>query len=119
MGRMAINHVIPAAIQYETSLLKEIALRKDIFGEVREDSTEMALVGRISCLIEDVRSKVEAMKEARKKANAVEDIYLKALAYQDIADSLPGIRRPIDKLEEIVDNRLWPLPKYRELLFIS
>ncbi|MBQ6178748.1 MAG: glutamine synthetase III, partial [Bacteroidales bacterium] len=119
MGRMAINHVIPAAIQYETSLLKEIALRKDIFGEVREDSTEMALVGKISCLIEDVRSKVEAMKEARKKANAVEDIYLKALAYQDIADSLPGIRRPIDKLEEIVDNRLWPLPKYRELLFIS
>ncbi len=119
MGRMAINHVIPAAIQYETSLLKEIALRKDIFGEVREGSTEMALVGKISCLIEDVRSKVEAMKEARKKANAVEDIYLKALAYQDIADSLPGIRRPIDKLEEIVDNRLWPLPKYRELLFIS
>ena len=119
MGRMAINHVIPAAIQYETSLLKEIALRKDIFGEVREDSTEMALVGKISCLIEDVRSKVEVMKEARKKANAVEDIYLKALAYQDIADSLPGIRRPIDKLEEIVDNRLWPLPKYRELLFIS
>ena len=119
MGRMAINHVIPAAVQYETSLLKEIALRKDIFGEVREDSTETVLVGKISCLIEDVRSKVEAMKEARKKANAVEDIYCKALAYQDIADSLPGIRRPIDKLEEIVDNRLWPLPKYRELLFIS
>ena len=119
MGRMAINHVIPAAVQYETSLLKEIALRKDIFGEVREDSTETVLVGKISCLIEDVRSKVEAMKEARKKANAVKDIYCKALAYQDIADSLPGIRRPIDKLEEIVDNRLWPLPKYRELLFIS
>ena len=119
MGRMAINHVIPAAIQYETSLLKEIALRKEVFGEVREDSTEMVLVGKISCLIEEVRSKVEAMKEARKKANAIEDEYRKALAYQEIADSLVGIRKPIDKLEEIVDNRLWPLPKYRELLFIS
>ena len=119
MGRMAINHVIPAAIQYETSLLKEIALRKEVFGEVREDSTEMVLVGKISRLIEDVRSKVEAMKEARKKANAIEDEYGKALAYQEIADSLVGIRKPIDKLEEIVDNRLWPLPKYRELLFIS
>ena len=119
MGRMAINHVIPAAIQYETSLLKEIALRKEVFGEVREDSTEMVLVGKISRLIEEVRSKVEAMKEARKKANAIEDEYRKALAYQEIADSLVGIRKPIDKLEEIVDNRLWPLPKYRELLFIS
>ena len=59
------------------------------------------------------------MKEARKKANAIEDEYGKALAYQEIADSLVGIRKPIDKLEEIVDNRLWPLPKYRELLFIS
>ena len=51
--------------------------------------------------------------------NVIADEYHKALAYREIAESLAGIRRPIDKLEEIVDNRLWPLPKYRELLFIS
>ena len=55
----------------------------------------------------------------RKKANAIEDEYEKALAYHEIAESLTAIRKPIDKLEEVVDNSLWPLPKYRELLFIS
>ena len=59
------------------------------------------------------------MKEARKAANAIEDDYQRALAYHEIAESLSALRRPIDKLEELVDNRLWPLPKYRELLFIS
>ena len=59
------------------------------------------------------------MKEARKKANAIDDLYEKAVAYHEIAESLAGLRRPIDKLEDIVDNKMWPLPKYRELLFIS
>lgn len=59
------------------------------------------------------------MVEARKKANVLEDEYAKAVAYHEIAESFPALRRPIDKLEEIVDNRTWPLPKYRELLFIS
>ena len=56
---------------------------------------------------------------ARKAANAITDEYEKATAYHAIAESLFAIRKPIDKLEEIVDNKLWPLPKYRELLFIS
>jgi glutamine synthetase len=59
------------------------------------------------------------MVEARKKANKLEDEYSKACAYHAIAESLPAIRKPIDKLEEIVDNDTWPLPKYRELLFIN
>ena len=119
MGRMAINHILPAAIKYETALLKEIVLRKEIFSEVPDDSTEVVLAGKISRLIEEVRTRVEDMKQARKKANAIDDLYQKALAYHEIAESLHGIRRPIDKLEEVVDNSLWPLPKYRELLFIS
>ena len=119
MGRMAINHILPAAIKYETALLKEIALRKEIFSEVPDDSTEVVLAGKVSRLIEEVRTRVEDMKQARKKANAIDDLYQKALAYHEIAESLHGIRRPIDKLEEVVDNSLWPLPKYRELLFIS
>ncbi len=59
------------------------------------------------------------MVDARKAANKIENEYEKAKAYYDIAESLFAIRRPIDKLEEVVDNDMWPLPKYRELLFIS
>ena len=59
------------------------------------------------------------MRQARKRANAIEDEYERAMAYHDIASQIEELRRPIDKLEELVDNRLWPLPKYRELLFIS
>ena len=70
-------------------------------------------------IIRRVCLNLAAMKEARKKANAIEDEYGKALAYHDVAESLAEIRRPIDKLEEVIDNALWPLPKYRELLFIS
>jgi glutamine synthetase len=59
------------------------------------------------------------MKEARKAANAIENDYERALAYHDIAESFADLRKPIDKLEEVVDNKMWPLPKYRELLFIN
>jgi glutamine synthetase len=59
------------------------------------------------------------MKNARQAAKALEDQYAKAVAYQEIPESLETLRRPTDKLEEIVDNKIWPLPKYRELLFIS
>ena len=51
--------------------------------------------------------------------DAIEGEYERALAYHEIAESLFKLRRPIDKLEEVVDNKMWPLPKYRELLFIS
>ena len=59
------------------------------------------------------------MKKALDEANAIADGYKQALAYHYIAESLPALRKPIDMLEELVDNKLWPLPKYRELLFIS
>ena len=119
MGRMAINHIIPAALQYKTMLLKELALHKEVFGNLKGCETEVETLNDISSRIEEIHKKVHAMTEARKKANSIEDQYEKALAYQEIAESLAAIRRPIDKLEEVVDNKLWPLPKYRELLFIS
>ena len=59
------------------------------------------------------------MRLARKRANTIEDDYTRAMAYHTIAQDIETLRRPIDKLEELVDNQLWPLPKYRELLFIS
>jgi len=77
------------------------------------------ILDRINKYLEQVGAKAEAMKEARKAANAIEGEYERALAYHEIAESLYDLRKPIDKLEEVVDNKLWPLPKYRELLFIS
>ena len=121
IGRMAINHIIPAALAYQTKLLKNIDLMKDVFGDQYSGmaGVSMGLVTNISELVTDLRQQVDAMVEARKKANAIDDEYKKALAYHEIAESLFPLRKTIDKLEEIVDNDMWPLPKYRELLFIN
>ena len=118
IGRMALNHIIPAALDYQTRLLQNASLQKSLLGD-EAAATELALAREISALIADIRRKVEGITEARKKANKLEDKFEKALAYSGVADLIPGIRKPIDDLEEIVDNATWPLPKYRELLFIS
>ncbi len=117
--RMAINHIIPAALEYKAKLLKEVALSKEVYGNLEGCSTELLILDDINKYVEDIRLKAQAMKEARKAANNIADDYGRALAYHDIAESFPALRRPIDKLEEVVDNRIWPLPKYRELLFIN
>ena len=121
MGRMAINHIIPAALAYKSRLLGIITQLKAIYPDdfTMMAATELDLLQKITTLIEDIRTKSASMVEARKAANKINDEYAKALAYYDIAESLFAIRRPIDKLEEVVDNDLWPLPKYRELLFIN
>ena len=119
MVRMAINHIIPAAIAYKTALMKELTLAKELFGNLDRCGTEVRILDRIDKYVEEVGVKAQEMKEARKAANAIEGDYERALAYHEIAESLYDLRKPIDKLEEVVDNKLWPLPKYRELLFIS
>ena len=119
MVRMALNHIIPAALEYKAKLLKEVALAKEVYGSLDNCTTEMKILADINRFVEDVRVKATAMREARKAANLIGDDYERALAYHDIAESFPALRRPIDKLEEVVDNKLWPLPKYRELLFIN
>ena len=119
MVRMAINHIIPAAIAYKTALMKELTLAQELFGNLDRCGTEVRILDRIDKYVEEVGVKAQEMKEARKAANAIEGEYERALAYHEIAESLYDLRKPIDKLEEVVDNKLWPLPKYRELLFIS
>lgn len=121
IGRMATNHIIPAALAYQTKLLKNITLMKDVFGGSFDSMSVVSkdIVTEISGLVTVLRSQVDDMVEARKKANAITDEYEKALAYHEIAESLFKLRKSIDKLEEIVDNDMWPLPKYRELLFIN
>ena len=121
LGRMAINHIIPAALTYKAKLLGLITQIKEIYPDNFKvmAKTEIKLLEKVTRLVEEIQDRVSAMVEARKAANKIENEYEKAKAYYDIAESLFAIRRPIDKLEEVVDNDMWPLPKYRELLFIS
>ncbi len=119
MVRMAINHIIPAALEYKAKLLQEVTLAKGIYGNLDNCTTELGILEEINHYVEQVRVRAAQMKDARKAANAIENDYERALAYHDIADSFAGLRKPIDKLEEVVDNKTWPLPKYRELLFIN
>ena len=120
-GRMATNHIFPAAVAYQSRLLKNIDLLRQDFPNDWEAlaGTQVRMVKEISRLVADLTVKIDAMVAARKKANAIADEYEKALAYHEIAESLFAIRKSIDKLEEICDNDLWPLPKYREILFIN
>ena len=101
--------------------MRSVELSKEIFPReyLKQSAPEIGLIRETSALIAEIRSKVDALIEARKAANVIEDIYKKALAYHKVAESIEDIRKPIDRLEEIVDNDLWPLPKYRELLFIN
>jgi len=120
-GRMAINHIIPAAIAYQTTLLKNIRLLKEDFPDTYRDmaSTQIKIVSEISELVKDINDRVNSMVAQRVVANNISDDYQKALAYHEIAESLFPIRKSIDQLEEITDNDMWPLPKYREILFIN
>jgi glutamine synthetase len=116
---MAINHILPAAIEYKNSLLETISKTKEVFGSLDSCKTEVDLTREISALIEDIKAQSDRLKGKANEAEALADEYEKASAYQKVAKACDELRKPLDRLEELVDNRLWPLPKYRELLFIS
>ena len=120
LGDLAINHIIPAATSYQSQLLKNVAMMKSLFPAEWESlsSYEITLIKKIAGYNADIKAQIDAMVQKRKEANRIADDYDKAMAYYEIAESLNAIRKPIDKLEEIVDDNLWPMPKYRELLWI-
>ena len=117
MVRMAINHIIPAAIAYKTALMKELTLANELFGNLDSCRTEVRVLERINKYVEEVGVKAQEMKEARKAANAIEGEYERALAYHEIAESLYALRKPIDKLEEVVDNTLHQLAPMKQGLY--
>ncbi len=121
LGDLAINHIIPTAIRYMTSLIENIKGLKDIFSELEYERLAGArkeMIIAISDHITNIKKMVNDMIEERKKANVIEDSYKKAVAYErKVKPYLGKIRYHIDKLELMVDNEIWPLPKYRELLF--
>ena len=119
MSRMAVNHILPAALEYKKSLLKELALCKEVFGKLDGCSIELSTIQKINTCLEELQRQVSVMKQAMDRAGEQQSEYAKAVACHELAELLYALRKPIDELEEIVDNRLWPLPKYRELLFIS
>lgn len=122
LGDLSLNHIIPVVIRYQTVLLENIARLKDIFNveEYEELSVEpKSLTRKIARHICAVSKLVEEMIEARKVANRLTDYREKAIAYHNtVLPYLDEIRHHIDDLELMVDNQMWPLPKYRELLFI-
>jgi glutamine synthetase len=122
LGDLAINHILPTAIKYQSDLIENVKGMKEIFEEVEYKELSAARLDRIreiSGHISEMKSKVHDMVEERKKANVVEDIRKKASLYSEkVYPYLDIIRDHIDRLELIVDNETWPLPKYRELLFV-
>lgn len=122
LGDLAINHVIPVATRYQSVLLDNLYKIKSLFPAEKSEkisAQDMAAIERISEHIAIIRAEVAEMVEARKKANCIESEREKALAYHDnVLPHMETIRYNIDKLELDVDDEMWPLPKYRELLFI-
>ncbi|MDX9811275.1 MAG: glutamine synthetase III [Bacteroidales bacterium] len=122
LGDLAINHIIPTAIRYMTSLIENVKGLREIFDEKefeRLSASRKDVIVTISDHISNIKKMEYEMVEERKKANKITDSYKKALAYEkNVKPYLSSIRYHIDKLELIVDNEIWPLPKYRELLFI-
>lgn len=122
LGDLAINHIIPAAVNYQGRLLDNLYKIKQLFPEGKSNKigeADMETVEKISNHINEVKSLVKEMTENRKKANGLETMRAKAISYHDtVAPLMEKIRYHIDHLELMVDNEIWPLPKYRELLFI-
>ena len=120
IGDLVTNHVIPTAVTYQNRLIENVKGLKELYpNEYKElAKTQLYHIGKISKYINALHQDVSALIDARKVANVIEDIHQKALAYnKTVFPYMEKIRRSADKLEMIIDDELWPLPKYRELLF--
>ncbi len=122
LGDLAMNHIIPVATHYQSQLIKNVQGMKDVFSSERAErlsTRNMKLIEEIAERTEKIEQLVEDLTEARRVANRIEDIHQRAIAYHDtVCPHMEAIRKQIDKLELIVEDGLWTLPKYRELLFI-
>jgi len=120
LGDIARNHVIPTAIRYQNTLIENVCGLKEIFGATFEKvaKEQISIIKEISGHIEGINTNVEAMTEARKKANVLTDAQKMAEMYCDkVKPYFETIREHCDKLELLVDDEIWTLTKYRELLF--
>lgn len=122
LGDLAINHIIPVATRYQSMLVDNVVKVKSLFPGTKGAKIvahDLETIEKISDHMDIIKNETDRMIEARKKANALTNEREKAVAYHDnVVPPMAIIRRHIDKLELMVDNEMWPLPKYRELLFI-
>jgi glutamine synthetase len=119
IGEMATNLVLPAAIEYQSNLVNSVKGLKEIGFPETAYKAQIAIITKISEHINAIKENVEAMIQERKKANVIEDLRDKAISYdENVKPFFQPIRYHADKLEQLVDDSLWPLPKFRELLFI-
>ena len=127
LGDLAMNHIIPVATHYQSKLIKNVQGIKEIFSSSlfntekaeRLSARNMKLIEEIAERTEKIEQLVEELTDARRVANRIQDIHQRAISYHDtVCPHMESIRRETDKLEMIVEDGLWTLPKYRELLFI-
>ena len=127
LGDLAMNHIIPVATHYQSKLIKNVQGIKEIFSSSlfntekaeRLSARNMKLIEEIAERTEKIEQLVEELTDARRVANRIQDIHQRAISYHDtVCPQMESIRRETDKLEMIVEDGLWTLPKYRELLFI-
>ena len=122
LGDLAMNHIIPVSTHYQSQLIKNVQGMKDVFPQDKAErlsSRNMKLIEEIAERTEKIEQLVEDLTEARRIANRIESIHERAIQYHDtVCPHMESIRKEIDKLEMIVEDGLWTLPKYRELLFI-
>ena len=122
LGDLSMNHIIPVSTHYQSQLIKNVQGMKDVFPAERAErlsARNMKLIEEIAERTEKIERLVEELTDARRVANRIESIHERAIQYHDtVCPKMEVIRREIDKLELIVEDGLWTLPKYRELLFI-
>ena len=127
LGDLAMNHIIPVATHYQSKLIKNVQGIKEIFSSSQPNTEKaerlsarnMKLIEEIAERTEKIEQLVEELTDARRVANRIQDIHQRAISYHDtVCPHMESIRRETDKLEMIVEDGLWTLPKYRELLFI-
>lgn len=122
LADIAINHIVPTAVEYQTMLLENVKNLKEVFPEDEFQSLaggRLDLIREVGSHISAIKAKRKEMIAARAKANKIKDVVERSKEYdQEVRPFLDEIRDHIDRLELIVDNEKWPLPKYRELLFV-
>ena len=122
LGDLSMNHIIPVATRYQSQLLQNVNNMQGAFPAekaARLSERNLKIIEEISERTSSIEKQVEELVEARKVANRIADEHEKAIVYHDtVAPKMEAIRYEIDKLELLVDDACWPLPKYRELLFI-
>jgi glutamine synthetase len=120
IGELVMNVIIPAAIAYQSKLVENVKGLKDLGLADTTYAAQLDIINKIAEHVNFIKTNVEQMVNERKKANAIEDIRQRAIDYDEKVKSFfQPIRYNVDKLEQLVDDTLWPLPKFRELLFIK